>query len=100
MIVALLLAASALVQVPSIADYTKNFEKRDGYFPLYWDNAKGRLLLEIPAGRLDEDFLYLPSISTGLGDASLGLDRGSIGDEQIARFERVGPRAATTLKIE
>ena len=97
---ALLLAASAAVQVPTVTDYTKSFEKRDGYFPVYWDAAKGRLLLEIPAGRLGEDFLYLPSLATGLGDASLGLDRGSIGDEQIARFERVGggPRVQLVLQ--
>ena len=94
---ALLLAASAVVQTPTptITDYTKSFEKRDGYFPVYWDAAKGRLLLEV---RLGEDFLYLPSLATGLGDASLGLDRGSIGDEQIGRFERIGPRVQLVLQ--
>lgn len=92
---ALLLAAQAAVQVPTVTDYTKTFEKRDGYFPLYWDAAKGRLLLEV---RLGEDFLYLPSLATGLGDASLGLDRGSIGDEQIGRFERIGPRVQLVLQ--
>ncbi|HEY3280491.1 MAG TPA: zinc-dependent metalloprotease [Gemmatimonadales bacterium] len=97
----LLLAVALAVQVPTITDYTKSFEKRDGYFPLYWDAAKGRLLLEVPAGRLGEDFLYLPSLATGLGDASLGLDRGSIGSEQIARFERAGgggPRVLLVLQ--
>ena len=85
-------------QLPTVTDYTKSFEKRDGYFPVYWDAAKGRLLLEIPAGRLNEDFLYLPSLATGVGDASLGLDRGSIGNEQIARFERIGPRVQLVLQ--
>lgn len=92
---ALLLAVQAVAQTPTITDYTKTFEKRDGYFPLYWDAAKGRLLLEV---RLGEDFLYLPSLATGLGDASLGLDRGSIGDEQIGRFERIGPRVQLVLQ--
>jgi uncharacterized protein DUF4953/uncharacterized protein DUF5117 len=95
---ALLLAAPSAAQLPTIAEYTKSFEKRDGYFPLYWDAAKGRLLVEVPAGRLGEDFLYLPSLATGLGDASLGLDRGSIGSEQIARFERAGPRVQLVLQ--
>ncbi len=88
--VLLALAAPAAAQLPTIADYTKSFEKRDGYIPLYWDGTKGRLLLEIPAGRLDEDFLYLPSLATGLGGPNLSLDRGAIGDEKIARFERPG----------
>jgi len=92
---ALLLAASAAVQVPTVTEYTKSFEKRDGYFPVYWDAAKGRLLLEV---RLEEDFLFLSSLATGLGDASLGLDRGSIGDEHIARFDRVGPRVQLVLQ--
>ena len=96
--VALVLAAPAAAQLPTVTDYTKSFEKRDGYFPVYWDAAKGRLLLEIPAGRLSEDFLYLSSLATGLGDASLGLDRGTIGDEQIARFDRIGPRVQLVLQ--
>ncbi len=94
------LVSVAAAQLPTVTDYTKSFEKRDGYFPVYWDAAKGRLLLEVPAGRLGEDFLYLPSLATGLGDASLGLDRGTIGDEQVARFERIGggPRVQLVLQ--
>src|SRR2546428_10380918 len=65
-------APPAHAQLPTITDYTKSFEKRDGYFPLYWDGAKGRLLVEIPAGRLGEDFLFLPSLATGLGDVQSG----------------------------
>src|SRR2546428_1071192 len=90
-------APPAHAQLPTITDYTKSFEKRDGYFPLYWDGAKGRLLVEIPAGRLGEDFLFLPSLATGLGDVQSGLDRGTIGDEKLARFQRVGPRVELRL---
>ncbi len=94
---ALVLATPLHGQQP-IADATRTLEKRDGFFPLYWDAAKGRLLLEIPAGRLDRDFLYLPSLATGLGDASTGLDRGTIGSEQLARFERTGPKVLLVLQ--
>ena len=82
-------------QLPTISDYTKGFEKRDGYLPLYWDGARGRLLLE---GRAGEEFLFLPSLATGIGDVDLGLDRGTIGDAQLARFERAGPRATLVLE--
>ncbi|HEY6059549.1 MAG TPA: zinc-dependent metalloprotease [Gemmatimonadales bacterium] len=97
---AVLVCAPSLRAQQPITDATRTLEKRDGYFPLYWDTAKGRLLLEIPAGRLDQDFLYLPSLATGLGDAGtgLGLDRGTIGQEQVARFERVGPRVLLVLQ--
>jgi len=92
--------AAPLPAQQAITDATRTFEKKDGFFPLYWDGAKGRLLLEIPAGRLDQNFLYLPSLATGLGDAGtgLGLDRGTIGQEQLARFERVGPRVLLVLQ--
>ena len=80
----------------SIQSYTEGMDKQDGYFPLYWDSAEGRLLVEIP--RLDEDFLYLTSLATGVGSNALGLDRGEIDDEYIARFERTGPMVSLVLQ--
>lgn len=80
----------------SINEYTKDMEKKDGYFPIYWDQKEGRLLMEIT--HLDEDFLYLPSLSTGLGINRLGLDRGMIGDEKIAQFKRIGPKVLLELQ--
>ena len=77
---------------PSIADYTKGMERQEGYFPLIWDPARGRLLVEVP--QPGEDFLYLTSAATGLGDPGLNidLDRGSLVDQFLAHFERAGPR--------
>ncbi|MCG8608355.1 zinc-dependent metalloprotease [bacterium] len=83
-------SAIAHTEGNSIADYTKSLQKQDGHFPIYWDHKQGSLLMEV--SRLDEDFLYLPSLSTGLGINRLRLDRGMIGDEKIARFKRVGPK--------
>ncbi|MBW3553248.1 MAG: DUF5117 domain-containing protein, partial [Gemmatimonadetes bacterium] len=82
--------------LPSIARYTTGFEAMPGYFPLYWDAARGRLLLEVP--RLDEEFLYLTSLATGFGSNDLGLDRGEIMEEHIARFRRVGPKVLLELE--
>ena len=73
----------------SIADYTEGMVSQPGFFPLHWDASKGRLLLEV--GRLDEPFLYMTSLATGIGSNDLGLDRGNIMSEHLARFERVGP---------
>jgi uncharacterized protein DUF4953/uncharacterized protein DUF5117 len=83
-------------QLPTITDYTRTFEKRDGYFPVYWDTAKGKLLLEVP--RVGDEFLFLPSLATGLGDVDLPLDRGTIGDAQLARFTRTGPKVTLVLE--
>jgi hypothetical protein len=90
----LVLPCSAVGQ-ESIGRYTRDFEKRDGYFPLYWDAEEERLLLEVH--NLDQEFLYLTSLATGLGSSQLGLDRGMITDEAIARFERHGGRVLLVL---
>src|SRR5687768_4819936 len=74
--------------LPGIADKTRNLSKIDGFIPLYWDGAAGKLWMEIP--RLGEEFLYITGAPTGLGSNDIGLDRGQIGGERIVRFERVG----------
>lgn len=93
--VAQLVLISPLAAQQSIGEYTRGMEKRDGYVPLYWDAEQGRLLLEI--GRFDEEFLYLTSLATGVGSTQLGLDRGTIMSEAVARFERVGPKVLLVL---
>ncbi len=74
----------------SIASQTAGMERHDGFIPFYYDEHTGKLLLEVQ--RLGQDFLYLPTLATGLGSNELGLDRGTTGDEAIVRFERFGPR--------
>ena len=74
----------------TIASQTAGMERHDGFVPFYYDERTGKLLLEVQ--RLDQDFLYLPTLATGLGSNDLGLDRGTTGDEAVVRFERFGPR--------
>ena len=84
------------VSAQSIVEYTAGMERQEGFVPLHWDAEQGRLLLEV--GPLNEQFLYLQSLATGLGSNDLGLDRGEIGDVHIARFERVGPKVHFVLQ--
>jgi hypothetical protein len=79
-------------QWPRIDTFTRSFDMLHGFFPLYWDDQRGRLFLEIPNGRLGEDFLYLIGTGTGGGMNGPRLDRAQVGDEHLARFERVGPK--------
>lgn len=90
LLTAALLAPLALPAQSPIADATRGMERRDGFFPVYWGAAKGRVLLEVP--RAGEDFLYLRALATGLGAAGPDIDRGRVGDEAIARWERNGGR--------
>lgn len=80
----------------SIGQATAGATRQDGLFPVYFDDRTGKLQLEVT--RLDQDFLYLNSLATGLGSNDLGLDRGTIGDEAVVRFERHGSKLFLTRR--
>jgi Met-zincin/Domain of unknown function (DUF5117) len=91
------LSIGALAQPPinaqaeqSFTSKTAKLQKIDGYMPLYWDAASGKLWLEI--ARFNQEFLYQVSLPTGVGSNPIGLDRGQLGQERIIFFERVGPK--------
>lgn len=75
---------------PSIAERTKNLKKMDGFFPLYWDENAGKLLVEIP--KLQMEVLYSTGMATGLGSNDIGIDRGQTTGSRIVTFEKAGPR--------
>jgi hypothetical protein len=43
-------------------------------------------------GRFDQEILYQVSLPAGLGSNPVGLDRGQLGDSDVVKFERVGPK--------
>ena len=51
------------------AELTEKKEKIDGLFPLYRDNEKGEVLLEVRKSQLDKDFLYYSYMENGVLDA-------------------------------
>ncbi len=54
------------------------------------DEARNRVLLEIPAAQLGRDVLHQVTLATGLGTGA--LDRGQTGPNALVRFERRGNR--------
>ena len=72
----------------SVETRVAGFTKLDGYFPLYWSEDSGQLLLEI--SRFNTDFLFSNGLSAGLGSNDIGLDRGQGGGSRIVQFQRVG----------
>lgn len=76
--------------IPSISEKTKDFTKQEGYFTYYWDQAEGKIWLEID--KLDQDFLYVNSLTAGVGSNDIGLDRNQLGDTRVVYFERRGPK--------
>tara|TARA_R110000787_G_scaffold234375_1_gene341237 strand:- start:4855 stop:7242 length:2388 start_codon:yes stop_codon:yes gene_type:complete len=66
----------------------KTIKKYEGYFTFYYDDTKDKLFLEIE--KLDQEFLYVHSLSEGIGSNDIGLDRGQLGGERVVKFKKVG----------
>lgn len=89
-LIALPIAAQDKSANQSIAARTSGLLKLDGYVPLYWDAAGGKMLMEI--SRFNKELLYQVSLPAGLGSNPVGLDRGQLGRTHVVTFERVGPK--------
>jgi hypothetical protein len=74
----------------TLAAKVAKLQKIDGYVPLYWDAATGKLWMEL--SRFNQEMLYQVSLPTGVGSNPIGLDRGQLGQERIVTFERIGPK--------
>ncbi len=74
----------------TLASKTARLQKLDGLFPLYWDEATGKMWLEI--SHFDHEFLYITALSAGVGSNDLGLDRGSMNPALVVQFQRSGPK--------
>lgn len=62
--------------------------KKDGFIPFYIDEEKGKIYLEID--KLEWEFLYVNSLTAGIGSNDIGLDRGQLGDTRIVEFRKSG----------
>ncbi len=93
-----LLSSSAVVaqpakpagKPPSVEDKTAGMKKLDGFIPAYWDEAEGKLYLEV--ANFGVEILHSTGIAAGLGSNDIGIDRGALAGSRIVMFERVGPK--------
>ena len=67
-------------------------KRNDGFVPFYWDAKKGVLLFELTPQRLNEEFIYFTGLSSGVGSIEMFADRSSVGESQLCRFVRSGPK--------
>ncbi|WP_149302937.1 zinc-dependent metalloprotease [Pareuzebyella sediminis] len=65
-----------------------NFLKYEGFLDFQYDESTDKIYLEID--ELEKEFLYVYSLSSGIGSNDIGLDRGQLGNEQIVYFEKAG----------
>ena len=76
--------------VLTITEKTRGMAKHAGFFTFYWDDKKGKVWLEVE--NLDTPFLYVDSLTQGVGSNDIGLDRNQLGATRIVEFRRVGPK--------
>ena len=69
--------------IATIEDRVAGMKKIDGYFPLYWEDATGRLWMEI--SRFDAEVLYVTGVGAGLGSNDIGIDRGALSGSRIVK---------------
>ncbi|HEV7241912.1 MAG TPA: zinc-dependent metalloprotease [Thermoanaerobaculia bacterium] len=86
----LLLTGCATTTPPPAEPKPSTTLKLDGFIPLQWNEAEGKLLMEIP--RFNEELIWQVSLASGVGSNPIGLDRSQLGATHLIRFERVGPR--------
>ncbi|WP_222984024.1 zinc-dependent metalloprotease [Flagellimonas meishanensis] len=87
-----LLAFAALLVITNAwaqdFEKVKDFQKFNGYFNFYYDDKTDKIYLEV--NNLEQEFLYVYSLSSGIGSNDIGLDRGQLGNEQVVHFKKAG----------
>jgi len=68
-------------------DFTK-MTKKEGFVPFYLDEEKGKIYLEISS--LNQELLYVNTLTSGIGSNDIGLDRGQLGDTRVIEFRKAG----------
>ena len=89
--IALLFQVNALAQnknkikTPSVLEHTQAYT---GFFDFNYDEKKDAIYLTVK--ELDKEFLYVNSLSAGIGNNDLDLDRGQLGNERVVSFSKSG----------
>jgi len=68
----------------------KNLKTYTGFFDFHYSEVEGSNYLEVPKQRIDQEFLYVHSLRTGLGSNDIGLDRGQLGAGVVVKFIKSG----------
>jgi hypothetical protein len=81
----------------TLTGYSQSFEslkekedlkKYEGYFDFWYSEEEDKIYLKVD--QLDQEFIYVHSLTSGLGSNDIGLDRGQLGGTAIVKFQRAG----------
>lgn len=86
LILLVLLATSTTIG--QFLDTKKDLQTAEGFFTMHYDDSDGKLYLEVD--KIDQEFLFVHSLRTGLGSNDIGLDRGQLGGTAVVKFMKLG----------
>jgi hypothetical protein len=69
-------------------------KKFPGFIDFYYDEKQDKVFLII--SKFDTEFLYVESLTAGIGSNDIGLDRNQLGRERVVKFDRRGPKVLLT----
>ena len=62
-----------------------------GFFEFSYSSEDSRIILKLNKSKhLEKEFLYVSSLSQGIGSNDIGLDRGQLGEERLVYFKKMG----------
>ena len=68
--------------------FSEQIQSFSGLFDFTYNHHKDLIYLTV--NELEEEFLYVNSLSAGMGNNDIGLDRGQLGDQRIVYFSKFG----------
>ena len=71
-----------LIAISLTATLIYSQETMSGFFDFRWNEEKGTIEVDV-TDRMDEEFLYVNSLSSGVGSNDIGLDRNQLGGERV-----------------
>ena len=74
----------------SISNFTKKMNRAEGYFPSFYDASHDKLYISVDLNT--PEFLYVNTLSAGVGSNDLGLDRGKLGGRKVVQFKKFGQK--------
>ena len=66
----------------------QNLKTYEGFFDFYYEASLDKIYLKVK--KLNQDFLYINSLASGVGSNDIGLDRGQLGQERLVYFQKSG----------
>lgn len=78
----------------AIESKTAGMKKMPGFFECYFDEKQDKMYVVID--KFDTEFLYIESLTAGVGSNDIGLDRNQLGRERVVKFQRRGPKVLLT----